>query len=56
MECKLFWGRQEVRKDLGNVDRGESMVGLYCMREECIFNQETKRKRKETNTEIPKVK
>ena len=67
--CSKVWGACSFlsgngrRVDLGEREYGklrvkgrETVVDMYCMREECIFNQETKRKRKETNTEIPKVK
>ena len=39
--CSLLKGKQrerEVRAELGGVERGETVVGMYCMREESIFN------------------
>lgn len=31
-------GKKGGRRWLGGVDGGENVVGIYCMREEAIFN------------------
>lgn len=38
MEKECVCGRREVRGELGRVDGGDTVVGLYCLREESSFN------------------
>lgn len=38
MKGEQIWGRGEGEGELGRVEGGETLAGMYCMREESIFN------------------
>lgn len=39
IETELTWGREEMEGDLGGVEGGETVVQIYCVREEYIFKK-----------------